>query len=83
VLVPIAQNLERDSQKFQKTTKIVKKKKKYPLLFKIKTALLCGYNSEKRGKTRNGSEPEEDIDKMIQSFRRKSLAAAASLSSPV
>ena len=61
----------------------MKQKKKYPLLFKIKTALLCGYNSEKRGKAGNGSEPEEDIDKMIQSFRRKSIAAAASLSSPI
>jgi len=64
----------------------VKKKKKYPLLFKIKTALLCGYNQENtpgRRKTNKSSEPEEDLDKIFESFRRKSLAAAANLSSPI
>ena len=82
VLVPIAENLERDSEKFEKTTKIVKQKKKHPFLFKMKRALLCGYPKEGFGRKAEKNE-EEDIDKAFESFRRKTIASAASFASPI
>ena len=83
VLVPIAENLERDSEKFEKTTKIVKQKKKHPFLFKMKRALLCGYPQKEGFGRKAEKNEEEDIDKAFESFRRKTIATAASFASPI